>query len=65
MSFKCLDKSDWGCVHPDVVEWYRDKSIELKNKYGNYTGLAFLHIPTPEFMYGYNVFNIIILEIRI
>jgi len=45
----CQHVSGWGCVYPDQVEWFRNKSAALKEKDGRTVpGMAFFHIPLPE-----------------
>eukprot|EP01119_Soliformovum_irregulare_P021599 TRINITY_DN7224_c0_g1_i1.p1 TRINITY_DN7224_c0_g1~~TRINITY_DN7224_c0_g1_i1.p1 ORF type:complete len:360 (+),score=55.58 TRINITY_DN7224_c0_g1_i1:89-1081(+) len=51
----CLGVKGWDCVHPNQVQWYLQKSQELIEADGRVVpGLAFFHIPFPEFM---NVWN--------
>lgn len=51
--------SGWGCVEPSQVEWYRRKSQELRkqNNGRNVPGMAFYHIPHPEFMGNDGVYD--------
>lgn len=45
----CQNVSGWGCVYPDQVKWYREKSAKLIEQDGRVVpGLAFFHIPLPE-----------------
>jgi predicted phosphodiesterase len=47
----CLGVKGWGCIHPDQVQWYLDTSYKLKREDGKIIpGVAFLHIPIPEFL---------------
>ncbi len=40
----------FGCLHPDQIEWYRKTRDEYEKKCGRLLpGIAFQHIPTPEF----------------
>lgn len=58
MNLECLNVDHtWGCVHPDVIEWYVNQSKILKELNNNKTikGIAFLHIPPPEFLYATSV----------
>lgn len=63
MNSECLNISNtWGCVHPDVIQWYINESQEI-NKMNEriVKGLAFLHIPPPEYFYGTIVYIIILI----
>jgi hypothetical protein len=54
--YNCLGVSGYGCVELNVVNWYRQKSRELEQLQGSKKpGIAFIHIPPPEYMYAYNV----------
>ena len=56
--YDCLGVTGYGCVGPETVQWYRKKSMELeKEQGGKKPGIAFMHIPPPEYMYIYNVLN--------
>jgi len=45
----CEGVKGWGCVYPDQVEWYREKSKELIAKDGRVVpGVMFHHIPMDE-----------------
>lgn len=47
----CLGTTGWGCVYPDQVAWFRQKSADLRAQDGRVVpGMAFLHIPLPEVM---------------
>jgi len=51
----CLGITGWDCVHSDQVQWYMDASSKIQQSNGGIIpGLAFFHIPFPEFM---NVWN--------
>ena len=44
-----------GCIECDVVEWYNEESLKIKEEHGtNVHHLAYFHIPLPEFL---NVVN--------
>jgi len=52
----CLNVEGWGCVDHSAVNWYRTKSIELESvQNGRKPGVAFMHIPPPEFIFAYEV----------
>ena len=54
--YNCLNIYGYGCVGPETVQWYREKSKELeKTQGGKKPGIAFMHIAPPEYMYIYNV----------
>ena len=59
----CLNIEDsWGCITNNQIKWYETTSKthtyenKKNNKKVNKNGLAFFHIPPPEFMYMYNFF---------
>eukprot|EP00959_Pyramimonas_sp_CCMP1952_P421245 8824389-Pyramimonas_sp.AAC.1 len=41
----------WGCVHPSVLEWAREKATTSPR---NVPSLAFVHIPPAEFVPMWN-----------
>ena len=43
-------KTGWGCIEPDQIQWYKEKSAELIAKHGKTRDMAFYHIPIPEVM---------------
>lgn len=45
----------WGCIEPEQIQWYEDESQKINDELG-YTvqGLAFYHIPIPEYRDLYN-----------
>jgi hypothetical protein len=49
----CADKSisDYGWIHFDQIAWYREQSrkFTVENGGNPYPGLAFFHIPVPEY----------------
>ena len=46
----CQGKSGWGCINPDQIQWYNIQSNEIiKDSGKNVEGLAFFHIPLPEY----------------
>ena len=48
--------STFGCIEPDVVEWYKKRSDELDQELGERVpAMAFFHIPPQEFMDGWMV----------
>jgi len=50
-----LSPFGWGCIWDDQVSWYEAKSKEITEQYGRSgMGLAFYHIPTPEWKELYN-----------
>ncbi len=52
----CGEMQDsWGCFEEDQIKWYENESERLNKKFG-YTpkGLAFFHIPLPEYIDSYN-----------
>lgn len=52
----CMGVVGWGCVDHSAIDWYRAKSLELEmEQNGRKPGVAFMHIPTPEFVYAYEV----------
>lgn len=46
MNSECLNiNNTWGCVHPDVIQWYINESQEINRMNERIVkGLAFLHI---------------------
>ncbi|ELR22873.1 Ser/Thr phosphatase family superfamily protein [Acanthamoeba castellanii str. Neff] len=58
---KCLDTPGWGCVYPSQIEWYRSTARRLQTEQVRQSekvpGLAFFHIPVPEFMHVWNYHN--------
>jgi len=43
-------KESWGCLYEDQIEWYANKSDEIRKEHGFGThGIAFFHIPLPEY----------------
>jgi len=52
----CLTHNDsWGCILPDVLDWYDEASQQFKEKHGtNVHHLGYYHIPIPEYV---NVFD--------
>jgi predicted MPP superfamily phosphohydrolase len=45
----------WGCFEVDQVEWYKQESQKIKQTYHKSpNGLAFFHIPIPEYIDMYN-----------
>jgi len=52
----CLNVTGWGCIYPDQVEWYRKTSnkIQQTNNGRIIPGLAFFHIPLPEYINMWN-----------
>jgi len=45
----------WGCILPEVLDWYDQTSQEIKEKHGtNVHHIAYYHIPIPEYV---DVFN--------
>ena len=56
MSDNCEEVVGWGCVYPNQVQWYRQKSKELIELDNNVVlpGYAFFHIPLVEYMDLYN-----------
>lgn len=51
MSYGCLgEENSWGCIYPDVIDWYTNKSNEINKLYNRTVkGLAFFHIPQSDF----------------
>lgn len=46
----CQGRDGWGCINPDQINWYKNKSNEIIEITGrNVEGLAFFHIPLPEY----------------
>ncbi len=45
----------WGCFEEDEIKWYEEESDRINKQFG-YTpkGLAFFHIPLPEYIESYN-----------
>ena len=41
------ETQEWGCVESDQINWYKNKSEELKSIYGLKKGMGFMHIPIP------------------
>lgn len=59
MSDNCEGVDGWGCVYPDTVEWYRNKSEELiQADNATLPGYAFFHIPLPEYLEMTNTMNL-------
>eukprot|EP01099_Mayorella_cantabrigiensis_P002721 TRINITY_DN2200_c0_g1_i1.p1 TRINITY_DN2200_c0_g1~~TRINITY_DN2200_c0_g1_i1.p1 ORF type:complete len:320 (-),score=88.98 TRINITY_DN2200_c0_g1_i1:315-1241(-) len=59
MDDNCLGVVGWGCVYPAQVEWFRATSDAVKvSQGGTKPGLAFFHIPVPEYMYLWSNFPI-------
>ena len=50
----CYNVKGWGCVEFTTVEWYKNTSIELENKFGKLPGFMYIHIPLPELLFLYN-----------
>ena len=52
MSDDCEGVAGWGCVYPDTVEWFREKSKQLIEIDGGKVlpGYGFMHIPIPEYL---------------
>ncbi|KAK8790983.1 hypothetical protein WA158_005614 [Blastocystis sp. Blastoise] len=51
----CGGVKGWGCVAPETVEWYYQKSQQVEKKEGKkLPGLSFLHIPPPEILNAWN-----------
>ena len=52
MSDNCEGVAGWGCVYPDSVEWFREKSKQLIEADGGKVlpGYGFFHIPLPEYL---------------
>ena len=52
----CLGMSDsWGCFEDDQIKWYEEESEKLKsNLTYSPKGLAFFHIPIPEYLTMHN-----------
>lgn len=52
----CLSHNEsWGCILPEVLDWYDTASQQVKQKYGtNVHHLAYYHIPIPEYVDVYN-----------
>jgi predicted MPP superfamily phosphohydrolase len=45
----------WGCFEVDQVEWYKNETKKIKQFYNKHiNGLAFFHIPIPEYIDMYN-----------
>lgn len=45
----------WGCVEPEVLDWYDDQSKQFKKEHGtDVHHIAFVHIPVPEFTHLIN-----------
>ena len=44
------DNHGWGCIEPDQISWYQEKSADVIKKHGKTKDLAFYHIPVPEVM---------------
>ena len=54
--YDCLGVKGYGCVDLGAMEWYREYSAQLeKEQGGKRPGVAFMHIPPPEYMYAYDV----------
>ena len=61
----CLNVAGWGCVDHSAVNWYRTKSVELESiQNGRKPGVAFMHIPPPEFIFAYEVETWIVLSLH-
>lgn len=46
----------FGCIEPEVVEWYRKESDRIEKVQGERRpAIAFFHIPPQEFMEGWMV----------
>lgn len=51
----CQGVTGWGCVYPSQIQWYINTTTALRQKYGKIIpGMAFFHIPVPEFMAMWN-----------
>eukprot|EP00931_Biecheleriopsis_adriatica_P079016 TRINITY_DN52432_c0_g1_i1.p1 TRINITY_DN52432_c0_g1~~TRINITY_DN52432_c0_g1_i1.p1 ORF type:complete len:478 (-),score=52.00 TRINITY_DN52432_c0_g1_i1:81-1514(-) len=51
----CLGIQGWGCVYPDQVAWFKNKSRHLKEQDGRVVpGIMFHHIPLPELLDAWN-----------
>lgn len=57
MSDDCEGVGGWGCVYPDQVQWYNQKTQELIAEDNGVTlpGYGFFHIPLPEYMNLWNM----------
>lgn len=56
MSDDCAGVSGWGCIYPNQIAWYRDKTAELIKEDGKkLPGFAFFHIPLPEYNEMWNL----------
>ncbi|PRP75339.1 hypothetical protein PROFUN_05650 [Planoprotostelium fungivorum] len=53
-NYSCQGVEGYGCVTPETVQWYRQKSIQTEKKHGRLPGLAFFHIPFPEYISLWN-----------
>lgn len=52
----CYGQDGYGCVHLNVIQWYREKSKEIRERFGKIIpGISFLHIPTQEFIDVWNL----------
>ena len=46
----------FGCIEPEVVEWYKRESDRIEEEQGERRpAIAFFHIPPQEFMEGWMV----------
>jgi predicted MPP superfamily phosphohydrolase len=52
----CMDmENSWGCITQNQIDWFKNTSDTLKKTDGSRVdGLAFFHIPIPEYMNMWN-----------
>lgn len=47
--------NSWGCIEEDEIKWYERKTTQLEQEIGHkISGIAFFHIPIPEYKDMYN-----------
>lgn len=52
----CHGNEGYGCVHLDTIQWYRQKSTEIRQRFGKIIpAVSFLHIPFFEFIDVWNL----------
>ncbi|KAK8793460.1 hypothetical protein WA158_004819 [Blastocystis sp. Blastoise] len=56
--YNCMGQAGYGCIDPTAIEWYMKKSTEIEKEQGYpVPGLAFFHIPVPEYLIAWSHFN--------
>lgn len=60
----CKGEKSYGCINNEQIQWYINESNKYYKKYNHIIpGLAFLHVPPQEYLYGQKVLNIYIIII--